>query len=201
MSNRLTLAIAAALIIAPLTAHAADYRVMGEDERAISLIEAGIKTDSEGHRETVFFIGFSAPVSGPGSTQVISSTILFDCAGARYKVGASSTFTAEMAPIQRGTVQYSWRDIVPDSPFSRAGAYACKGVALPKADAGEVKTIVTRYLARRAAAAVVETPPVEATPAETPAETPSETPSETPAEAPAAAPAMETPPPEPSPES
>lgn len=179
MPVRPFLALTAALALAPLTAQAADYRVMGEDERAISLIEAAIKTDSEGHRETVFFIGFSAPVNGPGSTQVISSTILFDCAGARYKVGASSTFTAEMAPIQRGTVQYSWRDIVPDSPFSRAGAYACKGEALPKADAGEVKAIVARYLARRAAMA----PPVEAAPAEAPSSADPQ-----PADAPAASP-------------
>ncbi|MDO9222497.1 MAG: hypothetical protein Q7U20_02170 [Caulobacter sp.] len=140
-------------VCAPVTAFATDYRVMGEDERAISLIEGAVKTDSDGHRETVFFIAFSTPVGGPGGTQVVSSTILFDCGGARYKVGASSKFTAEMTPIERGTVQYGWRDVVPDSPFSRAGAYACKGVALPKADAGEVKAIVAGYLARRAAAA------------------------------------------------
>ncbi len=151
--------------LTPAAALAVDYRVMGEDERAISVIEAAIKTDSEGRRETVFFIAFSQPVNGPGSTQVVSSTILFDCPGARYKVGASAKFTADMAVIERGTVQYSWRDIVPDSPFSRAGAYACKGEALPKADAGEVKAIVAGYLARRAAA----TPPAPEPAPEAPA--------------------------------
>lgn len=145
---------------APLTAFATDYRVMGEDERAISLIEGAVKTDSDGHRETVFYIAFSTPIGGPGGTQVVSSTILFDCGGARYKVGVSDKFTAEMTPIERGTVQYSWRDVVPDSPFSRAGAYACKGEALPKADAGEVKAIVAGYLERRAALAPAVTPPV-----------------------------------------
>ena len=159
--------------LAPAAAIAGEYRVMGEDERAISLIEAQIKTDSEGHRETVFYIAFSEPVGGPGGTQVISSTILFDCGGARYKVGASSKFTAEMRAIERGTVQYSWRDIVPDSPFSRAGAYACNGVALPKADAAEVKAIVTAYLARRAALAPPPPPPAEAPAAAVPpADTP-----------------------------
>lgn len=171
MPIRSTLALTAALALAPLAAHATDYRVMGEDERAISVIEAAIKTDSEGHRETVFFIAFSQPVNGPGSTQVVSSTILFDCLNARYKVGASSKFTADMTPIERGTVQYSWRDIVPDSPFSRAGAYACKGSALPKGDAGEVKAVVAGYLARRAALAPAETPSAE-TPAEAPTDAP-----------------------------
>lgn len=161
--------------LAPAAAIAGDFRVMGEDERAISLIEAQLKTDSDGHRETVFYIAFSEPVGGPGGTQVISSTILFDCGGARYKVGASSKFTAEMTAIERGTVQYSWRDIVPDSPFSRAGAYACTGAALPKADAAEVKAIVAAYLARRAALAPVVTPPAEL-PAEAPAAAPAETP-------------------------
>lgn len=161
MPIRSTLALTAALALSPLAAHATDYRVMGEDERAISVIEAAIKTDSEGHRETVFFIAFSQPVNGPGSTQVVSSTILFDCLNARYKVGASSKFTADMTAIERGTVQYSWRDIVPDSPFSRAGAFACKGAALPKADSGEMKAVIARYLARQAAA----NPPVEPAPA------------------------------------
>lgn len=157
----------------PLAALAADYRVMGEDERAISLIEGAVKTDSDGRRETVFYIAFSQPVGGPGGTQVVSSTILFDCGGARYKVGVSDKFTAEMTAIERGTVQYGWRDIVPDSPFSRAGAYACKGAALPKADAGEVKAIVAGYLTRRAAAApppaadVAPTEPPTAGPAPT----------------------------------
>ena len=176
MPVRQILALTAVLALAPLTAHAADFRVMGEDERAISVIEAAIKTDAEGHRETVFFIAFSEPVGGPGGTQVISSTILFDCLNARYKVGASSKFTAGMAPIERGTVQYGWRDVVPDSPFSRAGAFACKGVALPKADAGEVKAIVAGYLARRAALAPAVTPPVETPPAGAPVQAPAETP-------------------------
>ena len=168
---------ALALLAGPGLAHATDYRVMGEDERAISVIEAAIKTDSEGHKETVFFIGFSQSVNGPGSTQVISSTILFDCAGGRYKVGASSTFTADMAPIQKGTVQYSWRPVVPESPFSRASAYACKGEALPKADAADVKAVVAHYLTRRtdiaaaaataAAAAPAAAPPVMTEPSPT----------------------------------
>lgn len=174
MTFRLAALAAVLALGAPVAAFAADYRVMGEDERAISLIEGAVKTDSDGHRETVFFIAFSQPVGGPGGTQVISSTILFDCAGARYKVGASSTFTAEMAPIQRGTVQYGWRDIVADSPFSRAGAYACKGEALPKADAGEVKAIVAGYLDRRAALA--PPPPAEAAPAADPPAASTDTP-------------------------
>lgn len=158
-------ALAAFLMLAmPVTALCADYRVMGEDERAISLIEGAVKTDSDGHRETVFYIAFSQPIGGPGGTQVVTSTILFDCGGARYKVGASDKFTAEMTPIERGTVQYGWRNVVADSPFSRAGAYACKGEPLPKADAGEVKAIVAGYLERRAAAA--PSPAVEAAPSE-----------------------------------
>jgi hypothetical protein len=155
---------AAAMLLAPATALAVDYRVMNEDERAISLIEAAVKTDSDGHRETVFFIAFSQPVNGPGTTQVVSSTILFDCQG-RYKVGASSTFTATMAPIERGDARYGWRDLVPGSPFAKAAGYACKAEPLPKADAPEVKGIVDGYLARRAAAAppataAEPTPPV-----------------------------------------
>ena len=152
--------LAPASVFAAPPVRAADYRVMGEDERAISLIEAAVKTDSDSHKETVFYIAFAEPVAGPGSTQVVSSTILFDCQGARYKVGASSTFTADMVPIQRGTVQYSWRDVVPESPFSRASAYACTGAALPKADAGDVKAIVASYLARRAAATPAPAPAI-----------------------------------------
>ncbi|MFA7263359.1 MAG: hypothetical protein WC068_10075 [Caulobacter sp.] len=144
---------AAVLALAPVAAQATDYRVMGEDERAISVIEGAVKTDSDGRRETGFFIGFSEPVGGPGGTQVITSTILFDCAASRYKVGPSSSFTAEMAPVQRADGHYGWRDVVADSPFARAAAFACRGEALPTADGADVRAIVAGYLARGAAAA------------------------------------------------
>jgi len=160
----------AAALLTPAVALAVDYRVMNEDERAISLIEASVKTDSDGRRETVFFIAFSQPVNGPGTTQVVSSTILFDCQG-RYKVGGSSTFTATMAPIERIDPRYGWRDLVPGSPFAKAAGYACKAEPLPKADAPEVKGIVDGYLARRAAAA-----PPEAVPVPEPAPVPEPTP-------------------------
>ena len=159
-----------AALLTPAAALAVDYRVMNEDERAISLIEAAVKTDSDGHRETVFFIAFSRPVNGPGTTQVVSSTILFDCQG-RYKVGGSSTFTATMAPIERSDPRYGWRDVVAGSPFAKAAGYACKAEPLPKADAPEVKGIVDGYLARRAAAAPPEPVP-EPTPAPEPTVTP-----------------------------
>lgn len=180
-------------LLTPVAALAVDYRVMNEDERAISLIEAAVKTDSDGHRETVFFIAFSQPVNGPGTTQVISSTILFDCQG-RYKVGGSSTFTATMAPIERSDPRYGWRDVVAGSPFAKAAGYACKADSLPKADAPEVKGIVDGYLARRAAAA-----PPEAVPEPAPAPEPTPQPAEPAPEA-AVAPTPEALPPTPDPE-
>jgi hypothetical protein len=146
-------AAALALMLAPVAAQATDYRVMGEDERAISVIEEAVKTDSDGHRETGFFIGFSEPVGGPGGTQVIASTLLFDCPANRYKVGASRSFTADMAPVQQTDGHYGWRNLVADSPFARAAAFACKGEALPKADGASVKAVVGAYLVRRAEAA------------------------------------------------
>lgn len=150
MIIRIALA-AAALATSPVAALAVDYRVMGEDERAISLIEGAIKTDSDGHRETVFYMGFAEPVSGPGGTQVVSATILFDCQANKYKVGVSSTFKADMSLVEKGTTHYGWRDVVVDSPFGRAAAYVCRKVDLPRADSPNVKGIVAGYLARRAA--------------------------------------------------
>ena len=158
MTVRAALALAAALIASPVAALAVDYRVIGDDERAVGVIESALKTDSDGHKETVFYIGFSEPISGPGGTQVVSSTILFDCEGNRYKVGGSSTFKADMTLVERAEPRYGWRDIVPDSPFQRAGDYACKGAVLPKADGGEMKVILANYLVRRAAAAPAPTP-------------------------------------------
>lgn len=152
MTVRIALA-AAVLAASPVAALAVDYRVMGEDERAISLIESTIKTDSDGHRETVYYFGFSEPISGPGGTQVVSGTILFDCVGARYKVGVTSIFKADMTVVERHEPRFAWRDIVAESPFSRASDYACKGTPLPKADSGDVKSILAGYLARRAAVA------------------------------------------------
>lgn len=152
MTIHTALALVAALAVSPVAAPGTDYRVMGEDERAISLIEGAIKTDSDGHRETVFYIGFAEPVSGPGGTQVVSATILFDCQANRYKVGVSSTFKADMSLVEKGTTHYGWRDVVVDSPFSRAAAYACRKADLPRADSPTVKGIVAGYLARRAAA-------------------------------------------------
>lgn len=146
-------AAALALMLAPVAAQATDYRVMGEDERAISVIEEAVKTDSDGHRETGFFIAFSEPVGGPGGTQVIASSLLFDCPANRYKVGASRSFTADMAPVQQTDGHYGWRNLVADSPFARAAAFACKGEALPKADGASVKSVVGAYLTRRAEAA------------------------------------------------
>lgn len=162
MTVRIALALAAVFTLAPVAAFAVDYRVMGEDERAIGVIEAAIKTDSDGHKETVFYIGFAEPISGPGGTQVVSATILFDCSGNRYKVGTSSTFKADMTLVERGDTHYGWRDIVIESPFGRAQAYACKGTALPKADKPDVKGILAGYLARRAAAAPPAVAPVPA---------------------------------------
>lgn len=144
--------LAPASVFAAPPVRAVDYRIMGEDERAISMIEGALKTDSDGHKETVFYIGFSQPVGGPGGARVVSATILFDCATNRYKVGTSSSFAADMTPIQKGTVQYGWRDVVPESPFSRAWAYACQGAALPRATGVDVKAIMAGYLDRRAAA-------------------------------------------------
>lgn len=178
MIVRIALAAAAILAVSPVAARAVDYRVMGEDERAISVIEGAIKTDSDGHKETVFYIGFAEPVSGPGGTQVVSATILFDCTASKYKVGASTTFKADMTLVERGTTHYGWRDLVVDSPFSRAAAYACRSGDMPRADSPEMKGIVAGYLARRAAAvppAPAPTPEPEPTPEPAPA---SETPAE-----------------------
>lgn len=153
MTYALGWAAAAMLALSPVAALATDYRVMGEDERAISVIEAAVKTDSDGRRETAFFIAFSEPVGGPGGPQVVSATILFDCETSRYKVGPSSSFTAGMAPVQRVDGRHGWRDIVADSPFARAAGFACARTPLPTADGAEIGAIVAGYLARRAAAA------------------------------------------------
>lgn len=59
MTIRQALALAVVFLAAPVAALAGDYRVMGEDERAISFIESAIKTDSDGRKETVFFIAFA----------------------------------------------------------------------------------------------------------------------------------------------
>ena len=173
MTVHTVLALVAAFAASPVAALAVDYRVMGEDERAISVIEGAVKTDSDGRRETVYYFGFSEPISGPGGTQVLSATILFDCAGARYKVGGTSVFKADMTLVERQEPRFAWRDIVADSPFSRASDYACKGTPLPKADSGDVKSIVVGYLARRAAAAPL---PPQPTPAPQPAPAPEPTP-------------------------
>src|SRR3990167_9187020 len=120
MTVHTALALVAALAVSPVVAPGADYRVMGEDERAISLIEGAIKTDSDGHRETVYYFGFSEPISGPGGTQAVSGASLFDCAGGRYKVGGTAIFKADMTLVERHEPRFAWRDIVADSPFSRA---------------------------------------------------------------------------------
>lgn len=152
MTVHTVLTLVAALAVSPVAASAIDYRVMGEDERAISLIEGTIRTDSDGRRETVFYIGFAEPISGPGGTQVVSATILFDCQANKYKVGVSRTFKADMSLVETGTTSHGWRDLVVDSPFGRAAAYACRKGDLPRADGPNVKDIVAGYLARRAAA-------------------------------------------------
>lgn len=158
MSALSILILAAALAASPAAAPTADYRVVGEDERAISLIEGAIKTDSDGRRETVFYIGFAEPISGPGGTQVVSATILFDCEANKYKVGVASTFKADMSLVETGTTQHGWRDVIAESPFSRAAAYACKRGDLPRSDGPNVKGIVAGYLARRAAATPAPAP-------------------------------------------
>lgn len=149
MTLKTVLALAAAFVFAPLAAHAADYVIMGDDNRALGLIEAAVKTDSEGHKETVFFIAFSEPVEGSGGGQVVSSTILFDCAAKRYKVGPATTFTADMTALASGDGHFGWRDLVDGSPFSRAAGYACRGEVLPKASGLELKAIIADYLARQ----------------------------------------------------
>jgi hypothetical protein len=153
MTLRTVLALAATFVFAPLAAHAADYVIMGDDERAIGLVEAAVKTDSEGHKETVFFIAFARPIEGAGGGQVVSSTILFDCAGKRYKVGAATTYTVDMTALASGDGHFGWRDLVDGSPFSRAAGYACRGEVLSKANGRELKAIIADYLARQPAVA------------------------------------------------
>lgn len=149
MTLRTALALAAAFAFAPLAANAADYVIIGDDDQALGLIEAAVKTDSDGHKETVFFIAFSKPVEGGGGSQVVSSTILFDCAGNRYRIGAATTFKADMTVLASGDGRYGWRDLVAGSPFGRAAGYACRGETLPKANGGELKGIVADYLSRQ----------------------------------------------------
>lgn len=165
MTVRAALALGLALVASPVAALAGEYRVIGDDERAIGVIESALKTDSDGHKETQFYIGFSVPISGPGGTQVVGSSILFDCEGNRYKVGGTSTYKADMTVVERAEPRYGWRDVVVDSPFRRAADYACKGAVLPKADAGEMKVILANYLARRTAAAPAPEPVVVPVPA------------------------------------
>jgi len=136
MTLRTGLALAAAFVFAPLAANAADYVIIGDDDQALGLIEAAVKTDSDGHKETVFFIAFSKPVEGGGGSQVVSSTILFDCAGNRYRIGAATTFKADMTVLASGDGRYGWRDLVAGSPFGRAAATPAAARRCPRPMAG-----------------------------------------------------------------
>ncbi|MDP1630368.1 MAG: hypothetical protein Q8L66_02980 [Caulobacter sp.] len=150
MALRAVWVLAAALTAVPLAANAADYRVVGESDKALTVVEAAIKTDSDGYRETVFYMVFAEPVSEPDRVQVLSAPLLIDCAGNRYRIGRTTTFRADLSPVSASEPHMAWRDVVAGSPFAAAADLACRKQTLPKADSDTMAGLVQAWLGRKA---------------------------------------------------
>lgn len=141
-----------ALMIAPLQAAAADYRVVNEDRSSLVLADTA-SLDTTHADKTVQLTTILAEPDSPGGPQILSYATAISCTDNRSRMQLTGAMTIDLKPSAQTPSAPEWRDIDRDSPLDTVAAYACNSAKLAKADAADLKTIAQNYLKRRAVAA------------------------------------------------
>ena len=140
--------------LAPVSgALALDYRVTGDNEMGLGLIDADSVTAVGTKRRFALTVIFAQKDGRPADVGVAS--VLIDCDQDRYRIESVVSYDLDLKETARDPQASGWQIPDEDTPFFPAAAFVCRGGPLPKAEARELKDILAGFLLRRSGATSV----------------------------------------------
>lgn len=125
-----------------------DYRVAAETDLGLGLVDADaveVVGTSRRIRLTVVF-----PEQNGDPAEVGVASVLIDCERDRYRMESVVGYDVNLKEKNRDAAGSTWVKADEGTPFFPASDFACRGIALPRAESQDLKTIVDRYLVRAA---------------------------------------------------
>lgn len=138
------------LLLPPKAALALDYRVAGDNPMGLGLIDADTVTRDGSRRRFSLTVIFAEHDGEPSEIGV--ATVLIDCDRARYRIESVISYDLAMKETSRETSDGGWSIPEEGTPFFPASEFVCRGGALPRPDAQELKDIVAGFLLRQSGA-------------------------------------------------
>ncbi len=137
------------LTLAPASAALAlDYRVAAETDLGLGLVDADAVEVVGSSRRITLTVVFPAANGDPAEVGVAS--VLIDCERARYRMESMVGYDVDLKEKARDSAGSEWVDAERGTPFYPASDFACRGIALPRAESSDLKTIIDGYLRRAA---------------------------------------------------
>lgn len=137
------------LTLAPAgAAMAIDYRVAAETDTGLGLVDADAVEVVGSNRRIKLTVVFPRANGDPAEVGVAS--VLIDCDRARYRMESMVGYDLDLKEKARDSAGSDWVDAEEGTPFYPASDFACRGIALPRAESQDLKTIVDSYLRRAA---------------------------------------------------
>lgn len=142
------------LTLAPAgAALAIDHRVAAETATGLGLVDADTVEVVGSNRRIKLTVIFPQANGDPAEVGVVS--VLIDCDRARYRMESMVGYDLDLKETTRDTAGSAWVDAEEGTPFFPASDFACRGIALPRAESQDLKTIVDGYLRRAAGARAI----------------------------------------------
>lgn len=137
------------LTLAPAgAALAIDYRVAAETDKGLGLVDADAVEAVGANRRIKLTVIFPEADGDPAEVGVVS--VLIDCDQARYRMESMVGYDVDLKEKTRDSAGSEWVEAEEGTPFFPASDFACRGIALPRAESQDLKTIVDGYLRRAA---------------------------------------------------
>lgn len=137
------------LTLAPAAAALAiDYRVAAETYSGLGLIDADAVETVGSNRRIELTVIFPEANGEPAEVGVAS--VLIDCDRARYRMESVIGYDLDLKEKARDSSASGWVEAPEGTPFYPASEFACRGIALPRAESQDLKTIIDSYLRRTA---------------------------------------------------
>ena len=137
------------LTLAPASAALAlDYRVAAETDLGLGLVDADAVEVVGSSRRITLTVVFPAANGDPAEVGVAS--VLIDCERARYRMESMVGYDIDLKEKARDSAGSERVAAEEGTPFYPASDFACRGIALPRAESPDLKTIVDGYLRRAA---------------------------------------------------
>ncbi|MBI5940753.1 MAG: hypothetical protein HY859_10040 [Caulobacterales bacterium] len=127
---------------------AIDYRVAAETNTGLGLVDADAVEVVGSSRRIKLTVIFPQAHGEPAEVGVAS--VLVDCDRARYRMESMIGYDVNLKEKTRDAAGSEWVDAEEGTPFFPASDFACRGIALPRAESQDLKTIVDRFLRRAA---------------------------------------------------